>query len=115
MKSKNDTLKRIRSSMEAIGIGRAADIICEEMGNADKNEGDLQVIADSLNIYEEEVKSEKEKRLFDNSNLDERIYFSDFWDYKVRMVDRQLLAEDCSMEFIDVPHKNVVIWGPYLQ
>ncbi|MGN1163418.1 MAG: ATP-binding protein [Candidatus Ornithospirochaeta sp.] len=112
MESRKDALKRIRNSMESMGIGRAADIICEEMGNAGRNEGDLQVIADSLNIYGEEVKAKEEAKLFNRSNLDERVYFNDFWDYKVRTVDRQLLAEACSMEFLDIPHKNVVIWGP---
>ena len=53
-----------------------------------------------------------EDNLFANSKLIERVYFKDFWDYKSRTVDRQLLDEVLSMRFMDIPHKNIIIWGP---
>ena len=58
------------------------------------------------------MKSSKEESLFTNSKLIERVYFKDFWDYKVRTVERQLLDEVLSMRFMENPHKNVIIWGP---
>ena len=88
MESKKRDLERISSSMDAIGIGRAAEIVIEEMRNAGGNESDLHVIADSLSKYEEEMKASKEDNLFANSKLIERVYFKDFWDYTARMVDR---------------------------
>ncbi|MGN0830708.1 MAG: ATP-binding protein [Candidatus Ornithospirochaeta sp.] len=112
MESKRKDLESIYSSMDAIGMGRAAEIVIDEMKNARRNESDLHVIADSLKIYEEEVNASRENKLFLNSKLVERIYFKDFWDYKVRTVDRQLLAEVLSMRFMDNPHKNVILWGP---
>lgn len=109
MKSRND-IQRISSSLNALGMQRMDELMKENIGYLKPNEDVTAAIADAFAMYAVEEKERKAELLLKRSRIPEPAYFSDFWDYGVRVVDRELLKDATELHFID-EHRNSVIWG----
>lgn len=109
MKSRNDVL-RISSSLNELGMQRMDELMKENIGFLKANEDATAAIADAFAAFAVEERERKAGLLLRNSKIPEPAYFSDFWDYGVRVVDRDLLKDAVELHFLD-EHRNIFIWG----
>lgn len=109
MKSRKD-VQRISSSLNELGMQRMDELMKENIGFLKANEDATAAIADAFAAFAVEERERKAGLLLRNSKIPEPAYFSDFWDYGVRVVDRDLLKDAVELHFLD-EHRNIFIWG----